>query len=169
MSSQLPPKCLVTLPVLELQTLINSVRECLPMENVLIDNEQDPLCHEKMFPGSMMFMESQCGNRNFVQSFVTQADISRQSSDCDLVPTLLRGTDSHTFGVKDCRHFAGNMTYEPLKKVNDAIDDLSNRCLTTRVKNLSRSFISVSDHSKTQRKGKTIRRSFIKRLLLLPL
>ena len=141
----------------ELQTLINSVRECLPMENVLIHNEEDPLHHEKMFSGSMMFTENQCGNRNFIQSFVMQADISRQSSDCDLVPTLLRGTDTRTFGgMKDHRCFAVNVTYEPLKKVNDAIDDLSNGCLMTRVKNLSQSFISVTDCSKTHVKVKPL-------------
>ena len=140
----------------ELQTLIDSVRECLPIENVLIDNEEDLLHHEKMFPSSMMFTESQCSNGNFVQSFVMQANISRQSSNCDLVPMLLRGTDTHTFGVKDRRCFAGNVTYEPPKKVNDAIDDLSNRCLMTRVKNLSQSFISVTDHSKTHIKVKQL-------------
>ena len=72
----------------EYHAFVDSTRECLPMRNTLIDNEEDPIRMERMFPGSMTFMESQCGNRNFIQSFVTQADISRQSSDCDLLRTF---------------------------------------------------------------------------------
>ena len=70
----------------ECQTIIDSIRECLPMQNVLMDDELDPLRNETMSTGSVMFTESQWGIRNFVASFITQADISRLSSDCDMVP-----------------------------------------------------------------------------------
>ena len=80
----------------EYQAFVDSIRECLPMRNTLIDNEEDPIQMERMFPGLMTFMESQCGDRNFIQSFVTQADISRQSSDCDLVPPSLQSANFHS-------------------------------------------------------------------------
>ena len=53
----------------EYQAFVDSIRECLPARNALIDNENDPLRLERMSPGSMTFMETQCGGRNFVQSF----------------------------------------------------------------------------------------------------
>ena len=74
----------------EYQTIIDSICECLPMQNVLMDNELDPLRNEMMSTGSVMFTESQCSIQNFVASFITQADISRLSSDCDLVPQVLQ-------------------------------------------------------------------------------
>ena len=74
----------------EYQSTIDSIRKCLPMQNMLIDLENDPLHVEKMPIGSVMFMESQCETRNFVQSFVTRANVSRQSSDCDLMSHCLR-------------------------------------------------------------------------------
>ena len=52
--------------------------------------DDDLLRFEKISPGCVTFMETQSGDRNFIQSFVTQADISRLSSDCDLVPDVLR-------------------------------------------------------------------------------
>ena len=86
----------------EYQAFLDSIQECLPTRNTLIDNEEDPIRMERMFPGSMTFMKSQCGDRNFSQSFVTQADINRQSSDCDLVPCpyeALLFTQEKTFHV----------------------------------------------------------------------
>ena len=60
------------------------------MQNVLVDLENDLLRVERIPLGSVMFVESPCEMRNFVQCFVTQADISRQSSDCDLMPYVLK-------------------------------------------------------------------------------
>ena len=73
----------------ELQTLIDSIREFLPLSQSLIIDD-DPLRFEKISPGCVTFMETQSGDRNFIQSFVTQAGISRLSSDCDLVPDVLQ-------------------------------------------------------------------------------
>ena len=73
----------------ELQTLIDSIQEFLPLSQSLMTDD-DLLRFEKISPGCVTFMETQSGDRNFIQSFVTQADISRLSSDCDLVPDVLR-------------------------------------------------------------------------------
>ena len=116
---------------------------------MLIDCEDDPLWSEKMFPSSVMFMESQLRTKNFVQSFVTEADISRQSSDCDLVPIALRWMDRRFSTPKNPRCFAGNVIHEPLKKAPTAVDNLSNRCLTFCNRNLSQSFVSATSCSKT--------------------
>ena len=37
-----------------------------------------------------MFVDTQCGDRNFVHSYMTQVDISRMGSNCDLVPEPYR-------------------------------------------------------------------------------
>ena len=77
----------------EFQSLIDSICKFLPFTNLLIDGDDDPLRFEKMLPGCMTFMETQSGDRNFVQSFVTQADISRLSSNCDMVPATLQSSN----------------------------------------------------------------------------
>ena len=51
----------------EYQALIDSIRECLPLRDTLIDEEEDPLRMEKMSPSSIMFLETQGSDRNFVQ------------------------------------------------------------------------------------------------------
>ena len=43
----------------EYQSMTNSIRECLPMQNVLVDLENDPLHVERIPLGLVMFMESQ--------------------------------------------------------------------------------------------------------------
>ena len=73
----------------ELQTLIDSIREFLPLSQSLMTNG-DLLRFEKISPSCMTFMETQSGDKYFIQSFPTQVDISRLSSDCDLVPDVLR-------------------------------------------------------------------------------
>ena len=70
----------------ECQSVIESIREYLPLNDCLIDFDDNPLRFEKMFPGSITFLDSQKGDRNFIHSFMTEADISRMSSDCNLVP-----------------------------------------------------------------------------------
>ena len=80
----------------EYQTFVDSIRECLPIKNVSVDDEEDPLRFEKISSGSLTFLENQSRDRNFVQSFITQADISRQSSNCDIAPPTLRNKDSTT-------------------------------------------------------------------------
>ena len=74
----------------EYQAMIDSIRERVPLKNVLFHS--DPLCIENMTDSKkILFVESQSGgNRNFVDTFRSQADISRLSSDSDLVPPNLR-------------------------------------------------------------------------------
>ena len=73
----------------EYQTLIDSVRESVLMKNVMCS--KDPLRHKHMSMGGVVFVENQTGiGRDFISSFVMQSDLSRLSSDCDLVPHCLR-------------------------------------------------------------------------------
>ena len=75
----------------EHQSVIESIREYMPLNDCLIDFDEDPLRFEHISPGSIMFVDTQCGgNRNFVHGYMTQADISRMGSNCDLVPEPYR-------------------------------------------------------------------------------
>ena len=139
----------------EYQAFVDSIRECLPMRNVLIDNEEDPIQMERMLPGSMTFMESQCGDRNFIQSFVTQADISGQSSDCDLLPPSLRSVNFCS-RKKVSRRLTNTMKFAPQKKVCHVLNNLSNRCLAVRTRSLRQSFINPIDTSTTHDKVKRL-------------
>ena len=114
---------------------------------------------ERMFPGSMTFMESQCGDRNFIQSFVTQADISRQSSDCDLVPPSLQSANFPSQKNVSCR-LTNTMKFEPQKKVCNVLNNLSNRCLTARTRSLRQSFVNPMDTSNTHDKVKRLEEHF---------
>ena len=81
----------------EYQAMIDSIRERVPLKNVLFHS--DPLRIENMTDSKkILFVESQSGgNRNFIDTFRSQADISRLSSDSDLVPpNLRRGEGSST-------------------------------------------------------------------------
>ena len=70
--------------------MIESIREYIPLNDCLIDFDEDPLRFEHIFPGSITFVDTQSGNRNFVHGYMTQADISRMGSNCDLVPEPYR-------------------------------------------------------------------------------
>ena len=75
----------------ERQSVIESIREYMPLNDCLIDFDKDPLRFEHISPGSITFVDTQCGgNRNFVHGYMTQADISRMGSNCDLVPESCR-------------------------------------------------------------------------------
>ena len=74
----------------EHQSVIESIREYMPLNDCLIDFDEDPLRFEHISPGSITFVDTQCGNRNFVHGHMTQADISRMGSNCDLVPEPYR-------------------------------------------------------------------------------
>ena len=67
----------------ECQSVIESIREYIPLNDCLIDFNEDPLRFEHIFPGSIMFVDTQSGNRNFVHGYMMQADISRMSSNCE--------------------------------------------------------------------------------------
>ena len=74
----------------ECQSVIESIREYIPLNDCLIDFDEDPLRFEHISPGSIMFVDIQCGNHNFVHGYMTQVDISRMGSNCDLVPEPYR-------------------------------------------------------------------------------
>ena len=74
----------------EHQSVIESIREYIPLNDCLIDSDEDPLRFEHISPGSITFVDTQCGNRNFVHGYMMQADISRMGSNCDLVPDPYR-------------------------------------------------------------------------------
>ena len=75
---------------MERQSVIESIREYMPLNDCLIDFEEDPLRFEHIFPGSITFVDTQSGNHNFVHGYMMQADISRMGSNCDLVPEPYR-------------------------------------------------------------------------------
>ena len=70
----------------ERQSVIESIREYIPLNDCLIDFDKDPLRFEHIFPSSITFVDTQSGNHNFVHGYMTQVDISRMGSNCDLVP-----------------------------------------------------------------------------------
>ena len=74
----------------EHQSVIESIKEYMLLNDCLIDFDEDQLRFEHIFPGSITFVDTQCGNRNFVHGYMTQADISRMGSNCDLVPEPYR-------------------------------------------------------------------------------
>ena len=59
------------------QSVIEGIREYMPLNNCLIDFDEDLLRFEHISPGSIMFVDTQCGgNRNFVHGYMTQADMT---------------------------------------------------------------------------------------------
>ena len=80
---------------MECQSVIESIREYIPLNDCLIDFDEDPFRFEHIFPGSITFVDTQSGNRNFVHSYMTQADISRMGSNCDLVPGVIQERKDH--------------------------------------------------------------------------
>ena len=75
----------------EYQAMIDGIREQVPLKNDVLFHF-DSLCTENMNDSKkILFVESQRGgNRNFIDTFRSLADISRLSSDSDLVPSNLR-------------------------------------------------------------------------------
>ena len=68
----------------EYQTMIDSIREALPLRDVLF--HEDPLCTEQMVGGDrgIVFADPQFGmGRDFMGSFSMQSDIGKLTSDCD--------------------------------------------------------------------------------------
>ena len=135
----------------EHQSMIESIRECLPLNDCLIDFDDNPLRFEKMFPGSITFLDGQKGDRNFIHSFMTQADISRMSSDCDLVPLHRRqsSTNSSCDGQSSILSIRA-MLHE--KRMKDMLSGWSNTCLNSRTNRLVEAVkTSVDDNSTIQR------------------
>ena len=135
----------------EHQSVIESIREYIPLNDCLIDFDEDPLRFEHIFPGSITFVDTQSGNRNFVHSYMTQADISRMGSSCDLVPEPYREItkdmsmtqSSSTMNVRALSRMKGG--------VNSMLARLSSRNLNMQTHRLSSSMKSDADEAKLKR------------------
>ena len=117
----------------------------------MIDFDDDPLRFEKLFPGSITFLDSQKGDRNFIHSFMTQADIRRMSSDCDLVPLPYRQTSSLSSDRVGQSSILNIRTMLHNKRTNEMPCKLSNKCLNMHMNQLVESVKSSTDESKLQR------------------
>ena len=87
---------------------------------------------------------------------VTQADISTQSNDCNLVPITLRTTNRRSHTQKVSRHFVGSIKCKSKKKMCDTLNNLSNRCLTAHTRSLREAFVNPLDASAMHVKGKCL-------------
>ena len=92
-------------------------------------------------------MDTQIGDRNFVNGFTTQADISRLSSDSDLVPCTLRTANFRpSQGASSCvRRLSTDMKICQQRKLHGVPNRLLNRCLTEQTVELIDSFTSAND------------------------
>ena len=131
----------------EMQSLIDSIRECLPLNNVSCVDNEDPCRFEKLTPYCFTFIDTQIGDRNFVNGFTTQADISRLSSDSDLVPCTLRTANFRpSQGASSCvRHLSTDVKICQQRKLRGVTNRLSNRCLTEQTVELIDSFTNAND------------------------
>ena len=104
--------------------------------------DDDLLRFETILPGCVTFMEAQSGDRNFIQNFATQADISRLSSDCDLVPHVLRISNfSKKQSMKSTQgHLSPDVTFRPERRMRQVSNSLSNRCLISQMNKLMEAF-----------------------------
>ena len=93
-------------------------------------------------------MDTQIGDRNFVNGFTTQADISRLSSDSDLVPCTLRTTNFWPCQVaSSCVHrLSTDLKICPQRKLRGVTNRLSNRCLTKQTVELIDSLPMLMTH-----------------------
>ena len=104
-----------------------------------------------MFPGSITFLDSQKGDRNFIHSFMTHTDISRMSNDCDLVPLPYIQTSSFSSDRVGQSSILNICTMLRNKRTNEMLCKLSNKCLNMRTSELVESVKSSTDESKLQR------------------
>ena len=135
----------------EHQSMIESIWEYLPLNDCLIDFDDEPLGFERMFPGSITFLDNQKGDRNFIHSFMTQEDISRMSSDCDLVHLHYRQSLTNL----SCDGQSSILSIRAMpraKRMKDMLSGLSNKCLNSRTNRLVEAVkMSMDDDSTIQR------------------
>ena len=136
----------------EPQSVIESIREYVPLNDCLIDFDKDPLRFERISPGSITFVYTQSGNRNFVHSYMTQADISRMGSNCDLVPEPYREitkdvSTSHRSSIMNVRALLSKTE----GGVNSMLARLSSKHLNMQTHRLSSSVKSDADEAKLKR------------------
>ena len=135
----------------ECQSVIESIREYIPLNDCLIDFDKDPLRFEHIIPASITFVDTQSGNHNFVHGYMMQADISRMGSNCDLVPEPYREITkdvsmtqlSSIMNVRELSRTKGG--------VNSMLARLSSRNLNMQTHRLSSSVKSDADKAKLKR------------------
>ena len=135
----------------ECQSVIESIREYIPLNDCLIDFDEDPLRFEHIFPGSIMFVDTQSGNHNFVHSYMTQADISRMGSNCDLVPELYREITKDVSMTQSSSIMNVRALSRTKGGVNSMLARLSSRNLNMQTHRLSSSVKSDADEAKLKR------------------
>ena len=137
----------------ERQSVIESIREYMPLNDCLIDFDEDPLRFEHISPGSIMFVDTQCGgNCNFVHGYMTQVDISRIGSNCDLVPEPYREITKDISTTQSSSIMNVCVLLSRMKGgVNSMLASLSNKHLNMQAHRLSSSVKSDADEAKLKR------------------
>ena len=135
----------------ELQSVIESIREYIPLNDCLIDFDEDPLRFEHIFPGSMTFVDTQSGNRNFVHGYMMQEDISRMGSNCDLVPEPYREITKDVSTTQSSSIMNVHTLSRMKGGVNSMLARLSSRNLNMQTHRLSLSVKSDADEARLKR------------------
>ena len=135
----------------EHQSVIESIREYIPLNDCLIDFDEDPLRFEHILPGSVTFVDTQSGNRNFVHGYMTQADISRMGSNCDLVPEPYREITKDMSTTQSSSIMNVHVLSRMKGGVNSMLARLSNKHLNMQTHRLSSSVKSDADEVKLKR------------------
>ena len=135
----------------EHQSVIESIGEYIPLNDCLIDFDEDPLRFEHIFPGSVTFVDTQSGNRNFVHVYMMQADISRMGSNCDLVPEPYREITKDMSTTQSSSIMNVRALSRTKGGVNSMLARLSSRNLNMQTHRLSSSVKSNADEAKLKR------------------
>ena len=135
----------------ECQSVIESIREYIPLNGCLIDFDEDPLRFEHIFPGSVTFVDTQSGNHNFVHGYMMQVDISRICSNCDLVPEPYREITKDVSMTQSSSIMNVRVLSRTKGGVNSIMARLSNKHLNMQTHRLSSSVKSDADEAKLKR------------------
>ena len=135
----------------ECQSVIESIREYMPLNDCLIDFDEDPLRFEHIFPGSITFVDTQSGNHNFVHGYMMQADISRMGTNCDLVPEPYREITKEMSMTQSSSIMNVRALSRMKGGVNSMLARLSNKHLNMQTHRLSSSMKSDADEAKLKR------------------
>ena len=136
----------------ERQSVIESIREYIPLNDCLIDFDEDPLRFEHISPGSIAFVDTQCGNCNFEHGYMTQADISRMGSNCDLVPEPYREITKDVSTTQSSSIMNVRALLSRTKGgVNSMLARLSSKHLNMQTHRLSSSVKSDAHEAKSKR------------------
>ena len=124
----------------------------MPLNDCLIDFDEDPLRFEHISPGSITFVDTQCGgDRNFVHGYMTQVDISRMDSNCDLVPEPYREITKDVSTTQSSSIMNVRVLLRTKGGVNSMLARLSSKHLNMQTHRLSSSVKSDADEAKLKR------------------